>query len=55
MALVEDVFIKNEIKFHSLNEKVDTSTAIGKFFLTLMGALAQMERDQVSERTSDAL
>jgi DNA invertase Pin-like site-specific DNA recombinase len=55
LSLVEDVFKKNDVQFHSLNEKIDTTTAQGKFFLTLMGAMAQMERDQISERTRDAM
>lgn len=55
LFLVEDVFVKNDIIFHSLNETIDTTTATGKFFLTIMGSMAQLERDLISERTSDAL
>lgn len=55
LYLVEDVFAKNSVAFFSLNENIDTTSATGKFFLTLMGALAQMERDLIGERTSDAL
>ncbi len=55
LFLVEDVFNKNNIAFYSLNENIDTTTAQGKFFLTIMGAMAQMERDLIAERTSDAL
>ena len=55
LYLVEDVFNKNNVAFYSLNENIDTTTAQGKFFLTIMGAMAQMERDLISERTSDAL
>lgn len=55
LSLVEDVFQKNNVQFHSLTEKIDTSSAMGKFFLTIMGAMAQMEREQISERTKDAL
>lgn len=55
LYLVEDIFNKNDVEFHSLQEHIDTTTAMGKFFLTLMGALAQMERDLISERTKDAL
>ena len=55
LYLFEDVFNKYNINFYSLNENIDTTTATGKFFLTLMGGLAQMERDLISERTSDAL
>jgi len=55
LILVEEVFKPNSIQFHSISEKVDTSIAQGKFFLTLTGAMAQMERDLVSERTREAL
>lgn len=53
--LVERVFTFNKVEFHSITEKVDTSTALGNFFLTITGAFAQMERDLISERTRDAL
>lgn len=55
LYLIEDVFTKNNIQFISLNENIDTSSASGKFFLTVMGAMAQMERDLIAERTIDAL
>lgn len=55
LYLIEDVFAKNDIQFISLNENIDTSSASGKFFLTVMGAMAQMERDLIAERTTDAL
>lgn len=55
LTLVEEVFKLNKVQFHSISEKVDTSTAQGKFFLTITGAMAQMERDLVSERTREAL
>ena len=55
LYLVEDVFNKNNIAFYSLNENIDTTTAQGKFFLTLIAAMAQMERELLVERTQDAL
>ena len=55
LTLVEEVFKPNSVQFHSISEKVDTSTAQGKFFLTITGAMAQMERDLISERTREAL
>lgn len=55
LYLFEDLFNKKNISFYSLNENIDTTTAMGNFFLTLMGAMGQMERDLISERTSDAL
>lgn len=55
LTLVEEVFKPNNIEFHSITERVDTSTAQGKFFLTIIGAMSQMERDLISERTKEAL
>lgn len=48
-----DVYFKDG-KFHliSIHEKVDTSSALGRFFLNLMGAVNQLEREQTSERVS---
>ena len=39
----------------SLNERIDTSTAMGRFFFVVMAALAQLEREQLSDRTKDAM
>ncbi|MBL4836455.1 MAG: recombinase family protein, partial [Kordiimonadaceae bacterium] len=41
----------NKIQLRSLTEGVDTTTALGKFFYHIMAALAQFERDLISERT----
>jgi site-specific DNA recombinase len=41
--------------FHSIQEKIDTESSTGRFFLTLLAAFAQMERDQIAERTRAAL
>lgn len=43
------------VAFHSITEKIDTKSAMGKFFITILSALAQMERDMISERTKGAL
>lgn len=43
------------VKFVSLNEEINTSTATGRFFLTVLAGLGQMEREQTSERTKAAL
>ncbi len=48
-------FESRGIAFHSISEKVDTKSATGKFFLTIISAVAQMERDLIAERTRDAL
>jgi DNA invertase Pin-like site-specific DNA recombinase len=39
----------------SICEKLDTTSAIGEFFFTLMASLAQMERKLIGERTTAAL
>ncbi len=46
---------KNNVAIHSITEKLDTKSAIGRFFFTILGALAEMERALISERTKDAL
>ncbi len=48
-------FDKWGIAFHSINENLDTKSAMGKFFFTLTAAIAEMERGIVSERTKAAL
>ncbi len=54
LSLIESFELKG-IAFHSISEKVDTKSATGKFFLTIISAVAQMERDMIAERTKDAL
>ena len=48
-------FNKWGIAFHSINESLDTQSAMGNFFFTLTAALAEMERAIIGERTSQAL
>lgn len=55
LAMVYDVFIPNEIALHSITETLDTNTANGRFFLTMLGGIASWERETISERTRDAL
>jgi len=55
LYLVEEIFKPAQVQFHSITEKIDTSTAQGNFFLTIIGAMAQMERDLISERTKAVL
>jgi DNA invertase Pin-like site-specific DNA recombinase len=43
------------VKFVSLRENIDTSTAIGRLMLSVRAALAQFERDLTSERTSSGI
>ncbi len=43
------------VALHSVTEKIDTQSAMGRFFFTIMAACAEMERNLISERTRDAL
>ncbi len=41
--------------FQSLTDSIDTSTHMGRFFFHVMGALAEMERELIVERTRAGL
>lgn len=43
------------INVHSLDLRVDTSTPLGKFFRTVLLAVAELELDQLKSRTAEAL
>jgi site-specific DNA recombinase len=49
------MFDKWEVSFHSIEETLDTQSAMGRFFFTLTAALAEMERRLIGERTKVAL
>lgn len=46
---------KERWTLHSMEEKLDTSTPIGRFVVTVFGALAQLEREQASARSREIL
>lgn len=49
---------KRGVSLHLLDlggQAVDTSTAIGRFFLTVMAGAAELERNQIRERTAAAM
>ena len=54
IALVEDL-AERGVGFRSLSEPIDTTTANGRLFFSVMGALAEFERDLIRERTMAGL
>lgn len=54
LTMVEDLNARS-IDFVSLKEKVDTRTPQGKFVLTIWGAMAEMEREQILERQKEGI
>ena len=55
LSLTEDLFLARKVELHSVSESLDTSSPHGRFVLTLFGGLAQMEREQIAERTRSAM
>lgn len=51
LSLVQ-VFEKRGIEIVSLREHIDSSTATGRAFLSILGAINQMERELKSERAA---
>lgn len=43
------------VTFRSITDGISTSGAMGKAMITIMGALAELERDQIIERTQAGL
>jgi len=50
-----EVFHIKGVNLVSLKEAIDTNTSTGKLLFTLMSAIAQFERDVISDRTREAL
>ena len=42
---------KRKVEFRSLADGIDTTTTMGRFTFHLLGAIAEMERDLIRERT----
>ncbi len=49
------VFGRGGASLLSVADQLDTQTAMGRFFLTILGGIAQWERETIGERTRDAL
>ena len=54
IQLVEE-FNNRGVEFICMNHQVDTTTAQGRFFIQIMGAVAELEREFIRERTKTKL
>jgi len=48
-----ELFEKHNVGFKSLTQPIDTSSAMGRGFLNMLGVFAEMERGMVSERVGE--
>lgn len=51
LYLIEDVFNPHGVDFISLTESIDTSTPNGRMMIGILSAFAQLERENIRERT----
>ena len=47
-----ELFDKNNCTFNSQTEKIDTSNAVGRMFVKIIGIFAEFERENLAERVS---
>jgi DNA invertase Pin-like site-specific DNA recombinase len=50
-----DTLTKSGVQFVSLTEGVDTATPMGKFMLTILGAVGELERSMIIERVKSGM
>ncbi len=51
LYLIEEIFLPNDVDFVSMQESFDTSSPFGKAMIGLLAVFAQLEREQIKERT----
>ena len=51
LYIIEDVLNPHNVDFTSINEHMDTSAPIGRLMLGILSAFAQLERENIRERT----
>lgn len=52
---IVDTLKQKGVEFVSLKENIDTATPQGKFMLTVFGALAELERENILERQKEGI
>ena len=51
MLLIEDEFLAHGVDFVSMSENFDTSTSFGRAMIGILAVFAQLERENIKERT----
>lgn len=51
LYLIEEIFLPNNVDFVSMLESFDTSLPLGRAMIGLLAVFAQLEREQIKERT----
>ncbi|MDR1132072.1 MAG: recombinase family protein [Oscillospiraceae bacterium] len=51
LHLIEDVFLPNDVAFISIQESFNTATAFGRAVIGILSVFAQLERENIYERT----
>ena len=51
MMLIEDEFLAHGVDFVSMSENFDTSTSFGRAMIGILAVFAQLERENIKERT----
>lgn len=51
LYLIEEVFLPNSVDFVSMSEAFDTSVPFGRAMIGILSVFAQLEREQIKERT----
>ena len=55
LLLLVDEFSKRGVAFVSQKESIDTTTPTGKFILTVIGAIAELEREYILQRQAEGI
>ncbi len=55
LYLIEDVFLPNGIAFISIQESFNTATAFGRAVIGILSVFAQLERENIYERTRSGM
>lgn len=55
LHLIEDIFLPNNIAFISIQESFNTATAFGRAVVGILSVFAQLERENIYERTRSGM